>query len=311
MPDRTPRTATSLGRASCPPLLHILSHMPVSQTKSAAMDLLTSFGFALGRASVHTARTMMLRELTLLLDYVPAGNAGREEYVSAIVEDNCLGKRSQKNRVLTLGHLIDLYTLDGNTLLFRILRHFWQREPGDRALLAALVACARDQLFRQYLPFVLAMGEGEPFSRPALDISIREREPERFSPVTLTTVSQHLAASWVQSGFLEGKLKKHRIGTRPGPGAVSLALLLGYLAGVRGALLFQTFFAKVLDCPADELVNLAEEASRRGYLVCKHVGDVMDIHFNSLLTVREQELIGEQDQTASSELLKLHFPSLA
>ena len=127
----------------------------------------------------------------------------------------------------------------------------------------------------------------------------------------MTTVSQHLAASWVQSGFLEGKIKKHRIGTRPGPGAVSLALLLGYLAGVRGALLFQTFFAKVLDCPADELVNLAEEASRRGYLVCKHVGDVMDIHFNTLLTVREQELIGEQDQTASSELLKLHFSSLA
>ena len=48
-----------------------LSHsspMPVSQAKSSAMDILASFGFALGRASVHTARTMMLRELTLLLD---------------------------------------------------------------------------------------------------------------------------------------------------------------------------------------------------------------------------------------------------
>ena len=55
------------------------------------------FGFRNGTTSVHTSRTMMLDELSLLLEKVgPHGKA--DAYVSAIVEDNVLGKPTQTTR---------------------------------------------------------------------------------------------------------------------------------------------------------------------------------------------------------------------
>ena len=54
------------------------------------------------------------------------------------------------------------------------------------------------------------------------------------------------------------------------PGSVSYALFLGYLIGVRGEALFRTeYFAHLLDCSLDQAIELAEEASRRGWIVFK------------------------------------------
>lgn len=47
------------------------------------------------------ARTIMLEELTQVLDYVP-DTSPHSRYVEAIKVDNCLGKRSGKTRSLTL-----------------------------------------------------------------------------------------------------------------------------------------------------------------------------------------------------------------
>ena len=73
---------------------------------------LERLGFSYERGGVHTARTMMLAELRALLSYVDVADAARADYLEAIQNANCLGKRSGKTRTLTFRHLADLYALD-------------------------------------------------------------------------------------------------------------------------------------------------------------------------------------------------------
>jgi hypothetical protein len=56
-----------------------------------------SLGFREGATSVHTSRTMMLEELSLLLAKV-GSNGKAASYVSAIVNENVLGKPTQTTR---------------------------------------------------------------------------------------------------------------------------------------------------------------------------------------------------------------------
>ncbi len=87
-----------------------------------------SLGFRSGAASAHTSRTMMLQELTLVLNHV-SPNATQAAYRRAIIEDNVLGKPTQTTRQRSAKRLAELYALDPNCTLFRLLRHFW---PADR-----------------------------------------------------------------------------------------------------------------------------------------------------------------------------------
>ncbi len=56
-----------------------------------------SLGFREGTTSVHTSRTMMLDELSLLLEKV-GSHAPATSYLTTIVEDNALGKPTQTTR---------------------------------------------------------------------------------------------------------------------------------------------------------------------------------------------------------------------
>ena len=95
--------------------------------------------------------------------------------------------------------------------------------------------------------------------------------------------------------LLAGKVKKVRSRADSTPGSVSYALLLGYLAGARGEFLFKTEHAKLLDCSMEHATELAEEASRRGWIVFKRLGNVMEVSFPNLLTAREMEWVREQN----------------
>ena len=255
---------------------------------------LDRFGFSHARGSVHTARTMMLRELRQLLDAVPASAGSGTDYVRAIAADNCLGKRSHRTRVLTQRHLAALYTLNPDITLFRLLRYFWQRDPDGRPLIAALCAYARDPLFRDTVTFTLRLSEGQRFPREALEELLEKKYPCRFSKATLVSTTQNLASSWAQAGHLCGRTMKHRSRARASAGSTAYALILGYLTGERGESLFQTEYAKLLDCPFEKAVELAETASRKGWIVFKRVGNVIEVLFPSLLTQQEMEWIREQ-----------------
>lgn len=255
---------------------------------------LEKYGFSQERGSAHMARTMMLLELRHLLDAVPTSAGSGTDYVRIIEEDNCLGKRSHRTRVLTRRHLADLYSLSPDTTLFRTLRYFWQRDPDGRPLIAALCAYARDPLFRVTAPFVLKLSHGQVFSREALEEYLEKKYPGRFSKATLVSTAQNLASSWTQAGHLCGRVKKSRSRADATAGSTAYALFLGFLTGERGESLFKTDYAKVLDCSFEKAVTLAETASRKGWIVFKRVGNVIEVLFPSLLTQQEMEWIREQ-----------------
>jgi hypothetical protein len=71
--------------------------------------------------------------------------------------------------------------------------------------------------------------------------------------------------------------------------------LLGYALGARGAVLFESLWAKVLDASTDELISLAMDAKRIGYLDLKVSGGVVEVSLARLLTEEERRLVHGTD----------------
>jgi hypothetical protein len=236
---------------------------------------------------------MMLVELRALLSYVEAADAAKTYYLEAIQTANCLGKRSGRTRKLTFRHLADLYALDPGLLMFRALRFFWQRDVDGQPLLAVLCAYSRDPILRATAPFVLKFQEGSTVAREAMEEFIDAQEPGRFSKATLKSTAQNINSSWTQSGHLAGRVRKVRARAVPTPGTVSLALLLGYVSGLRGESLLKSGFTRMLDCSFEKTIELAEDASRRGWISLKRVGHVVEVLFPNLITAQEMEWLRE------------------
>lgn len=237
----------------------------------------------------------MLAELRALLSFVDKVDSPKTEYLEAIQTANCVGKRSGKTRALTYRHLVDLYSLDPNLALFRALRFFWNRDIDGQPLLAALCAYSRDPIFRATAPFILDFHEGAKVTRQALEEFIDSQEPERFSKATLKSTAQNINSSWTQAGHLSGRVRKIRTRSVATPGTASLALLLGYLTGLRGELLFNSNFTRMLDCSFERTIELAEDASRRGWISVKRVGNVIEVLFPNLINAQEMEWLREQN----------------
>ncbi len=130
-------------------------------------------------------------------------------------------------------------------------------------------------------------------SRESLAEYLEQMKYNQFSNATLKSATQNICATWTKSGHVRGKVRKSRSRALPTPGSVSYALLLGYLYGFRGHSLFTNEYAKLLDCSFDEAAQLAEGASRRGWIVFKRVGDVIEVNFPNLITRQEMEWLRE------------------
>ena len=255
---------------------------------------LLDFGFRCDRGGAHSSRTVMLDELTALLSYVGRTDATKADYLRAIDEDNCLGKRSGRTRLLTYRHLVELYALDSANVLFRALHYFWQRDEAARPMLALLCAYARDSILRSSAPLILKAPQGAVITRESMEAFIDSLEPGRFSTATLKSTAQNINSSWTKSGHLTGRVKKVRAQAMPSAGSTAYALLVGYLTGARGQGLFDTDYTKLLDCSKDKAIELAEEASRKGWITFKRVGDVIEVLFPNLIGQEEQEWLREQ-----------------
>lgn len=252
-----------------------------------------NLGFKHNAGGAHASRTMMLSELGALLDACDA-DAKLNDYRQAVVEHNCLGKRSASTRALTWNHLVDLYGVSPDLLLFRGLRWFWERDPGGHPLLALCAALARDGLLSSVMPHVLAAPFGSTVTRESVEEFVSGKFPDRFSPATLKSLAQNINATLTQAGHLSGRVKKRREQAMPTAGSVGYALLLGHASGARGPELFQTRYMKAQDAPAAVCVDLAEEAARRGWIEFKRVADVMEVAFPRLIRPDEEALIREQ-----------------
>lgn len=159
--------------------------------------------------------------------------------------------------------------------------------------MALLCAYCRDAILRQSAPLIQKTAFGAIVSREAMEQQIDAFQPGRFSKATLQSTAQNINSTWTQSGHLTGKVRKIRTKALAAPASVSYALLIGYLKGERGLSLFHTEYMKLLDCSVEKAIELAEEASRKGWIVFKRVGNVMEVVFPQLITDVEMRSLHE------------------
>ncbi|MGQ9558497.1 MAG: hypothetical protein ACUVTU_11150 [Desulfurispora sp.] len=266
----------------------------IRQDAESLPSILEQVGFRFGNKGVHTSRTIMLGELSLLL-HECAENATRDEYIAAIVNSNCLGKRTAATRKLSSKRMRELYGLDPALPIFRVLRYCWYADEKGRPLLALLSAMARDPLLRVTSLPILRLQPGEELARQQMIDVLRESTGNRLNDSTLDKVVRNAASSWTKSGHLRGRVRKIRQTVEPTPVVTAFALLLGYLLGVRGADLFKTLWTRVLDTSPAELISLAMDAKRLGFLDISYFGGMIEVSLDRMLTEYERKLIRESN----------------
>lgn len=231
----------------------------------------------------HTSRTIMLEDLKVLLDTVPAG-ADRGEYESAVVKLNVLGKGSASSRERSFRYLRELYLLDPTEPLYSVLRELWALDPSGRPLLAMLSALAHDPALRATAPAVLSLELNDSITSADLEKAVQNHFGHSYSQSIANKIGRNAGSSWTQSGHLEGRTRKRRVRALHTPGSLTYALLLGHLTGRRGQGLFTTLWARTLDASSAELHGLAGAASARGWIDYKRLGDVVEVGFSHLLS---------------------------
>ena len=245
---------------------------------------LDRLGFRFGARGTQSSRSIMLRELSELLDALPP-DASRADYKAAIVEENVLAKPTRSTRLKTDQCLTQLYGLDPEVPLFRVLRRLWAFERGSsrgRRLLGLLTALARDPLLRITAGSILGLGAGEELVRTEFAALIRRKTGSRFNGSVLNRVAINAATSWTQSGHLEGRMRKIRCKVSPTPAAVSLALWLGEAEGLEGLRLIDSHWAAVLDLPGGLILENATRASRLGLIRLRAAGTVVEVSTQAL-----------------------------
>jgi hypothetical protein len=238
-------------------------------------------GLRFGDKGTHTSRTMMLTEISELLE-ATSPEADRAAYAEAIIEDNVLGKQTAATRRLTNQRLGELYGLDPSIPLFRVLRRLWTVDVVGRPLIALLCALARDPLLRATVPAVLQLPVGSELIRANMLDAIREAVGHRLNDAILDKVARNTASSWSQSGHLEGRVRKIRQRVDPTPGSLAAALWLGTTEGLAGEQLLNCRWARVLDRTGAQLVPAALQAKQLGLIHARIGGGVVEIDASRL-----------------------------
>lgn len=234
----------------------------------------------------------MLEDVRALFARVPA-SAAKADYLGAIVDTNVLEKPTRKARALTARHLVDLLGLDPSIPIFRTLRRLWDLDLTAQPLLLMSLALARDPLLRASWDFIVNKKLGESISRTDVESLLDAYSHQGFGPASLKSFAQNINGSWTQAGFLAGKVKKVRCSPEATPVNFAFAGFLAHLHGFHGQRLMQSRWVRLLDRPADRLLELATAASRRGLLVFMHSGGVVEVRFPGYLAKEEEALLHE------------------
>ena len=250
-------------------------------SENADIEIATEAGFRFGAKGTHTSRTIMFAELDALFETTDQ-RADRSDYNAAIVESNCLRKRTGATRRLTAQRLAELYGLDPSVPIFRVLRKLWHIEQAARPLLALQCAIARDPLLAATAQPILSLPEGGEFLREPMKAALLDLVGERLNPEILNKVVRNAASSWTQSGHLEGRALKKRRRVRPTPTNVAFSLFLGRCAGFRGAELFASGWMLLLDCSPSAARELSLEAKRQGLINLRIAADVIELNLRGL-----------------------------
>ena len=223
----------------------------------------------------------MLSELRSILAHT-GFDSDREAYKRGVVDDNCLSKPTAATRRLSFQRLSELYALDPQTLLFRLLRRLWCVDENSQPHLAILVALGRDPLLRSSARAVLDLKVGEEFSRSTTEAALRISTEGRLNDRVLAKVVRNCASSWAQAGHLQGRTFKHRQRVNAHFASVAMALSVGFAAGFRGESLFGSPWIRVLDADPSTARNLALEAKRAGILDLRISDKIVDLQLGRL-----------------------------
>jgi hypothetical protein len=232
---------------------------------------------------------MMLEELRLLLSTV-SGATDKSEYARAVLDDNCLGKRTLSTRKLSLQRLRELHGLDSEILYFKILRDLWNISETSQPLLALLLSLTRDPLLRISATPVLETPIGKEFARQPMTDALAEETEGRFNESTLDKIVRNASSTWTQSGHLKGRARKFRTKVHATPVVCAFALFIAYSLGLRGQSLFDSPWGKVLDLDSADFRELADDAKRMGFLNIKSMGTIVDVSFPQFMEGKNIEL---------------------
>lgn len=244
----------------------------------AASPGMQDFGLKFTGGGTHISRTIMLAELETLLASVPPGSPPGE-YRDAILQRNVLGKTTDSTRQKTLRHLRELYVLDEEVPIFKLMRTLHTLDPASLPLLAMQVAWSRDHLLRSTTPAVLDVPEGDRVETKALAQAALATFADQYSELNINKIGRNTASSWTQSGHLAGRAKKVRSRIKPTVVAVTLALFLGDATGFHGAAVFSNPWCRLLDLNPDRAKSMAFEAHRAGLINLRAVGEVVELSF--------------------------------
>jgi len=259
-----------------PPLIPTISIS--SPGLAPASPGLLELGIKLTGGGTHISRTIMLAELEAVLAAVPQGSLA-EGYREAILQRNVLGKTTESTRQKTLRHLRELYVLDEQVPIFKLMRTLHALDPASLPLLAIQVAWSRDHLLRSTTPAVQEAAEGDRVETKALAQATLETFLDQYSELNINKIGRNSASSWTQSGHLAGRAKKIRKRIKPTVVAVTLALFLGDAAGYHGAAVFSNPWCRLLDLNPDRAKSMAFEAHRAGLINLRAVGEVVELSF--------------------------------
>ena len=246
-------------------------------------NILANFGFKAGTSGAHSARTMMLAELSALLNSA-APDESHEQLANDVVAFNVLNKPTAKARQLTVRHLSDLYALDPGVPIYRVFRALWDAEKEGRSVLALLLALARDPILQNSKSFVLSLPVGKTITREDTELELRRVYGDRLSASSIRSYAQNINGTWTQAGYLNGRVNKVRQHPQVTPADLTYALFLAYLEGATGERLFSSSWAKLLDQSEERLHELAQIAALRGLLVYRRSGGVTELRFPDYLT---------------------------
>lgn len=255
---------------------------------------LERLGFSNAINGAHSARSMMLPELQTLFRAFPV-KVTPDAFRVGIVDENVLDKPTYGSRLKSIHHLTQLYGLDPDKALFRVLWELGHMDPEAVPQLCLVCAYARDPQLRFSFGYVQTLRPGEAHHRSAMEQHLEAGFPGRFSAAMKKSMAQNVSTSWTVAGHLAGRVNKTRRLPEPRPASAAYAMFVGYLSGLRGERLLESPYAALVSSSRSQLQASLALASARGLLRFKHAAGVFEFDFSSLLTPIEQALVNESD----------------
>jgi len=231
--------------------------------------------------TIHTSRTIMVTELSKVMDY----SIENDSYLESLSQ-NVTGKKSNSGVAKTANYLKRLYGFDLMDPLFAAFRYFWKfSEAKEKPLLAFVYAVNHDDLLAESVQVLQDTKRGEKATIESFEEVIEKYHPNQYSSNTRRSVAQNIASSWKQAGFIEGKVKNIRTQPEISHRIACFAFLSAYLKGDRGDFIWHSNGVKAFCLHETRLRELAIESARRDLIQYQYAGSVTVISFNNLIKI--------------------------